>query len=133
MSDQKIDLDALEKLAEQCDARDRYGRVNLTTETLRELIRMARAAPSPKAGQADHIADDLTMVAAPSADSAGVGGESVAVAQKARSDLSKRIREFGTPPHSDYWHREIFEADARIERARRGATLPPPPVTETKT
>jgi hypothetical protein len=35
----------------------------------------------------------------------------------AKNDLLKRIRESGRPPHTDYWHQSLWEADERINNA----------------
>lgn len=43
--------------------------------------------------------------------------QEVAAAAKARRDLSAEIRTAGRPPHTDYWHQSIDEADARIDAA----------------
>lgn len=42
----------------------------------------------------------------------------------ARWALFRRIRAAGRPPHSDFWHQAIAEADARVVAARRALVAP---------
>lgn len=49
----------------------------------------------------------------------------VASAAKARRDLSAEIRAAGTPPHADYWHQSIHEADVRLDAALADLELKP--------
>lgn len=46
----------------------------------------------------------------------------LAIAEKELADLHEKIESAGEPPHTDYWHQSLYEAEKKVVDAKAGIT-----------